>query len=318
MKLSKTNPIYRALAIAALACATSQVLHAQSASANSVNIGGTPAPVQAVDDPYNLPSPGPVMAGGSTPASASFDQNVLPALQKFIAQDLPDGQNNLNAPIFQIDPNKLVLASATSVTATFINDGGAYDSAVGVDALAPGQGEPANWWEEVTSPTASLVFANAGSTDSSWPSGTPGVRNTSQPVLPGDFVNMGTYAAGTKLDFFLMANGANQAWAPVFSANESLNEDGFNQHVAAFNVSVLGLPTMNSPYIFLAFKDMWGGGDRDMNDVIIALNVGAANVKSLLATPEPAMPLTFTACLGLALFAVRKNQKKNQTNKTVA
>ena len=46
-----------------------------------------------------------------------------------------------------------------------------------------------------------------------------------------------------------------------------------------------------------------------MNDVIIALNVGTATTHALLATPEPAMPLTFSACLGLALFAVRKNRK---------
>ena len=60
----------------------------------------------------------------------------------------------------------------------------------------------------------------------------------------------------------------------------------------------------------------YGGGDKDINDTIIAINIGAANVKALLATPEPAMPLTFTACLGLALFAVRKNQQNHQKKVT--
>jgi len=70
---------------------------------------------------------------------------------------------------------------------------------------------------------------------------------------------------------------------------------------------------LNSPYVFLSFEDLYGGGDKDINDTIIAINIGAANVKALLATPEPAMPLTFTACLGLALFAVRKNRKAAAT-----
>ena len=308
MKKNQMNPVPHILA-AALLLATTSLYAAPVANSTTISGPGIPSPVQAVDDPYNLPTSGLVMQGGSTADSASFDKNVLPEVEQFIAQNLPEAQNNLGSKAFELDPNKIILQSQQSVTATFIHDGGAFDSAVGVDALAQGQSEPANWWEEVTSPTAKLVFPNTGSTESQWATGPWGTRNTTQPVLPGDFVNMGTYAAGTKLDFFLMANGANQAWAPVFSANESLNQDGFNQHVAAFTAKVFAVPQLNSPYLFLAFKDYWGGGDKDINDVVIALNVGTANVKSLLATPEPAMPLTFTACLGLALVAVRKNRK---------
>jgi hypothetical protein len=313
MKTSPTQLIKHALALAAVASVSTTIAHATLSAGN-----GVPAPVQAVDDPWGIPDTmGPVMAAGSSAQSVQFDQNVLPGIQKFIAQNLPDGHNNLNAPIFQIDPNKLVLSQAASVTATFINDGGAFDSSVGVDVVKPGA-DPSGWWQEITSPTASLVFPNTGSTDSSWPTGTPGVRNVSQPVLPGDFVNMGSFAAGSKLDFFLVADGANGG-GTIFSADESLNEDGFNQHVAAFTGSVFAQPQLNSPYVFLAFKDMWGGGDKDMNDVVMALNVGVANVHALLATPEPAMPLTFGACLGLAFFAVRKAQKNNlATNMTAA
>lgn len=307
MKTYPTRLYKHALSLAVMVAASSTIVHADVAADN-----GVPAPVQAVDDPWSIPTTmGPVMAAGSDAQSAQFDQNVLPSIQQFIKNNLPDGQNNLNQPIFQIDPNKLILSQAASVTATFINDGGAYDSSVGVDVVKPGN-DPQNWWDEITSPTASLVFPNTGSTVSSWPAGGPvGVRNTTQPVLPGDFVNMGNFAAGSKLDFFLVADGANNYWGSIFSADEALNDDGFNQHVAAFTGSVFAQPQLNSPYIFLAFKDMWGGGDKDMNDVVMALNVGTANVRALLATPEPAMPLTFGACLGLAFFAVRKNQKKN-------
>jgi Domain of unknown function (DUF4114) len=165
----------------------------------------------------------------------------------------------------------------------------------------------------VTSPTAKLLFPDASTPLGGAAAIGSGTRTPSQPVVPGDFVNLGTVAKGTALDFFLLSNGANNGSAPVFSTQESLNQDGFKQHVAAFTTKLFAIPQLNSPYVFLAFEDLYGGGDKDINDTVIAINVGQANVKSLLATPEPAMPLTFTACLGLALVAVRKNRKHNVT-----
>ena len=78
------------------------------------------------------------------------------------------------------------------------------------------------------------------------------------------------------------------------------------RHVAAFTPQVFAAPQLNSPYVFIAFKDMWGGGDKDINDAVIALNVGAATVKSLLATPEPAMWLTLGSFLVLAVWVKRR------------
>jgi len=51
-------------------------------------------------------------------------------------------------------------------------------------------------------------------------------------------------------------------------------------HVVAF-----ALP--DSPYLIIAFEDMYGGGDRDYNDVIFALDIGRANIQNLISTPEP-------------------------------
>ena len=153
------------------------------------------------------------------------------------------------------------------------------------------------------------MFADTSSSEGGFSSSPYGTRTPTDPVLPGDFVNLGKYAAGTKLDFFLMANGADQSWSPIYSTDATLNNDGFSQHVGVFTTHLFAVPQLNSPYLFLTFEDQWGGGDHDINDTIIALDVGVATVNSLLATPEPAMPLTFAACLGLALIAVRKNKK---------
>ena len=61
---------------------------------------------------------------------------------------------------------------------------------------------------------------------------------------------------GTKLDFFLIADGANGG-TNVFSTNSSLNKDGVN-HVMSYAFAVPG-----SSYLLISFEDMYGGGDRD-------------------------------------------------------
>ena len=268
-------------------------------------------PIQSTASPYSLPVAGTVMQAGSDAASKNFDTTVLPEALQFIKSALPEGVNNTKSTAFEIDPSKIVLATSQDVTATFIYEGAAYHNSIGFDAIAPGQSDPLNNWNEVKSPTASLIFPDASSGSSGYQESDsiPGVRTASQPLLPGDFENIGKFAAGTKLDFFLLSNGANNYWANIFSTQESLNSDGFNQHAAAFTANLFAIPQLNSPYIFLSFEDMYGGGDQDINDTIIALNVGTATVNRLLATPEPTMAASLAGCLALAFVAGRKKLK---------
>ena len=281
------------------------------------NNGGKISPFQSSADPYGLKKAGPVMEAGSTATSAQFDKTLLPEALKFCAQYLPDGRNNLNSPAVQIDPNKLVLATKQAVTATFISESAGFHNSVGFSTVAAGGKDPQNWWAQVTDPTAKLVFPDVSSPEDFNAGGAYSqTRSASQLLLPGDFVNLGTMAKGTKLDFFLIANGANQDWAPVFSSVESINNDGYTHHVNGFTASVFAQPALNSPYVFLTFKDWWGGGDNDINDAVIALNVGKETVKSLLSTPEPAMWLTFGSFLAVAIWA--KRRMTNQTIATVA
>ena len=277
-------------------------------TANSAG-GGVVSPVQSSADPYGLQLAGPVMQAGSDAAGQSFDKSVLPSLDAFISANLPDGQNNTKSGVFEIDPNKLILANKAAVTTYFVSESGGYASSIGVNVTTAGK-DPSSVANELSSPNSSLIFPSANSVDDFIVNSPNQTRTASQPVLPGDFVNLGTMAQGTKLDFFMIANGANQGGAPVYSATESLNPDGYNQHVAGFTAQILAVPALNSPYVFLAFKDMWGGGDQDMNDVIVAVNIGAANVKALLATPEPAMWLTLGSFLALAIWAKRRMDRQ--------
>lgn len=309
MKRSNLNNKLALTILASLASAS--LLHADASSASQSQTG-TPDPVQAQVDPFNLPKAGTVMEANSTATSQSFDTTVMPSLMQFIRQNLPEGVNNSASVAYQIDPSKLSVAVTHDITATFIYENAGYHNSVGVDVVGANQSQPQTAWDEVTSPTAKLLFADASNPAGGAATIGDNNRTQDQPVSPGDFVDMGTVQAGSKLDFFLVSNGANGG-NQVFSTQEALNEDGYTKHVAEFTPTLFAVPQLNSPYVFLSFEDLWGGGDRDVNDTIVAINIGAANVKSLLATPEPAMPLTFGACLGLAFFAVRKNRQATAT-----
>jgi hypothetical protein len=139
MKKTQMNTVPHILA-AALLLATTSLQAAPVANSTSAN--GTPNTVQAKDDPYGLAKAGPVMQAGSTAASKSFDQTVMPSLLSFIKQTLPEGVNNTKSKAFEIDPSKLVMTTTADVTATFVYENAGYQNAIGVDAVAPGQKSP--------------------------------------------------------------------------------------------------------------------------------------------------------------------------------
>jgi hypothetical protein len=257
---------------------------------------GTVSPVQSPADPDKLPLIGSVMEGGSDASSKAFDTSVLPGALAFINANLPEGQNNSGSPVVtKVDPSKLVLATATDLRATFVYEGAGYHNTLGLNTTGLG----------INSGNPGIIFPDVSSTDGFDNQGTAGTRTPSEPLLPGDFVNLGTYAAGTTLDFFLIADGANGGSSVYNSTSAASNPDGLD-HVGMFSPTMFVVPQLNSPYLFVTFEDLLGGGDRDYNDVVFAFNVGTATVKSLLATPEPSMYLTLGGFLALAIWAKRR------------
>ena len=258
---------------------------------------GTISPVQSAADPLKLPIIGPVMLAGSDATSKDFDANVLPGALDFIRAHLPEGHNNTKSPVVQkVDPSKLVLAAKTAVTATFVYEGAGYHNTLGVNTTGVG----------VQSGNPAIIFPDASSTDGYSNQSTPGTRTKSEPLLPGDFVNLGTYAKGTALDFFLIADAVYGGTTVYNSINgSSTNPDGLN-HVGMFTPTMFASPELNSPYVFVSFEDLYGGGDKDYNDTIFAFNVGSATVHSLFATPEPSMYVTLGGFLALGIWAKRR------------
>ncbi len=239
---------------------------------------GTPNAVQATARPQGLSIAGPVMAVGSDASSASFQKSVLPSITQLVNTRLSECRS-FNDSASLLDPTRLHLRTQSDVRVYFIGEGAGYRNTLGFSVTADGQ----------AASTRKLIFPDASSSASTYDPASTVARTASLPLLPGDFVNLGSVAAKSTLDFFLISNGANGGNS-VFSTIAARNPDRIN-HVVAF-----ALP--DSPYLILGFEDMLGGGDRDFNDVMIAVDIGVRNVAALTGAPEPALALI----LGLFLL----------------
>lgn len=254
----------------------------------------TPSPVQAtIKSPLSVT--GPVYLGGSDESSTKFLNQVLPQVQKLLNGTLGESKK-VDDSSMRLDPAKLNLATASDVRVYFVGEGAGYSNSLGFNALGigTGNGDP------------SLIFPNASSIVSYLSQGTQGIkRTTSAPLLPGDFVDLGTFKSGSQLDFFMIADGANNG-KNVYTANASSNPDKIN-HVVAFALE-------NSPYLIVGFEDLFGGGDRDFNDLLFAVEIGASNVAALIATPEPAAWLTMLGLFGYVGWTASRMRFRTPVN----
>lgn len=91
----------------------------------------------------------------------------------------------------------------------------------------------------------------------------------------GDYVNVGNVAAGTTLDFALLANGYQNDNFHTYYANVALNPDRL-QHVMAYEYQ---------GYLILAWEDLYNGGDKDYNDIVFAIDIGETNLDNIPTEP---------------------------------
>ena len=248
------------------------------------------SPVQSAARPFNLDIAGPVYLAGSDTRSAAFQANELPTMINTVNQNLSEFKPLDNIASKALDPSKLVLSTDAQVRVYFVAEGAGYHNTLGINLSGTG----------IATGNPKLIFPDASSQQSSYKFGSDqggSVRSSGAPLMSGDFVDFGTMKAGQKLDFFLVADGANGAnKLHVWTASPKVNSDGI-QHMASFGVK-------DSSYLLLSFEDMAGGGDRDYNDIVFAVQVGAKNVAAL-ANPEPRSALTFLL-LGATVYVVRR------------
>jgi len=242
--------------------------------------------------PFGIGLAGPVMRAGSDSASAEFQANELPSLLNFVNANLSESQSLADISAVSLDPSALTLNLDSTVRTYFLSEGAGYRNTLGytpVDAQAGASG------------AQSLIFPDASS-HNQYSSNPTDTSSDSTPLQPGDFVDLGTYSAGTLIDFFLISNGANGG-TNTYTADSASNPDGM-QHVVSY-----ALP--GSPYLIIGFEDLFGGGDMDYNDIVFAVDIGAANVERLVAVaaPEPATWAMMGLTLALAAWRFRRGER---------
>ncbi|MEM7314761.1 MAG: DUF4114 domain-containing protein, partial [Planctomycetota bacterium] len=198
----------------------------------------TYSPVQSSARPFGLDIIDLVALEGSDSASSDFMDNQLESFQNLVDENLSERREaslDGNSSLIALDPTRMTLSEQTTVRAYFVGEGAGYHNTLGFNADGLG----------VDSGNPFLVFPDASSPRSYLSSGRK-KRTVSEPLMPGDFVQLGEFGAGTLLDFFLIANGA-RGGTNVYGAPAERNPDGLD-HIVAF-------AQVENPYVLIGFED---------------------------------------------------------------
>ncbi|WP_353567098.1 DUF4114 domain-containing protein [Haloferula sargassicola] len=241
--------------------------------------------------PLGLSPVAKVSAAGSDAAAASFQLETLPVLLQFVNTNLGESQALADISAVSLDPQSITLSQDASVRVYFVSDGAGYSNTLGFTAADLSTGET----------TTQLIFPDASSentyyTNLSRLSNSNALRDNAAPLVPGDFVDLGKVSTSSVLDFFLIADGANGG-TQIYGTDASANPDLLS-HIVAFALE-------DSPFLLIGFEDVYGGGDLDFNDLVIAVDIGAAKVAHL-ANPEPATWLMMGALAGAGWWFHRR------------
>ncbi|MEO1402103.1 MAG: DUF4114 domain-containing protein [Cyanobacteria bacterium J06635_1] len=183
-----------------------------------------------------------------------------------------------------LDLNELTwLAGVDPVEVFFINEGAGYRNKFFYDTeardpLAPNDiSDLTSIWDDVASPYSILSEANG-------------------PLSLGEGVNLGQFEGETRLNFFLQ-NPQGDVFGTDAATDITFNPDDL-QHVTAYR---------SGEYMVIGFEDITGGGDRDYNDVVIAVK-GLVDTADKADVPEPASTV---AIAGMALFGLVRRRRRH-------
>jgi hypothetical protein len=194
------------------------------------------------------------------------------------------------ADMARVDLSKLNLKFDYNVKSYFINEGAGYRNQLAFQSTG-------------TTNTSGLIYKDiaCGTADNVTGATCQGAWG-GDTLNFGDSVNLGTIKAGSQLDFWLRADGANRGdKSYIFGTQNASNADGL-QHAIAYAYKGM---------IVMGFEDLYGDGksnqgkfnersDRDFNDTVFVIDIGEDNLKAIQTkVPEPGS----LAAIGLAASA---------------
>lgn len=218
-------------------------------------LGGTPASPQSTARPFNLPIISQVQKAKSDTDATNFYNNNMSTLLNIVKNNLSEGVAIKNVSAFKLDADKLFIRQKASkpIRVYFVTEDAGYHNSLGFAFTPAGSPTPG---------TPYLVFPDVS---------TGSKRTATEPLVQGDFVEIGYGGNGYQLDFFLISNGANGGTSWLWNDPDK-NSDHL-QHVVAYYVP-------NTSLILIGYEDILGGGDLDYNDCLFVVDIGIENIQA--------------------------------------
>lgn len=234
------------------------------------------APIQATQRPLDLPLYAPVKASGSDVGSWLFRWFDLSNLIRLADSEFSHSSYLSHFEKMKVDPARLKLVAESAVRVYFIGEGSGFENALGVNLEDMGvdTGKPRILFPNVTTRTQLDVAAKWTRRLHAFAWMMLRDRSPAAPLVPGDFVDLGTLPVGTTLNFFLNAPGQG-----LYNPVAERNPDGLAHMVAS---AVEG-----TPFLLISFEDLLNGGDKDYEDAVFAVEVSDRNVQAILGRYDP-------------------------------
>ena len=206
--------------------------------------------VQSPARPLGLEISDYVQAAGSDDASTEFVKHGLPIINEFL-DGIFEERHNIAQSTTDLTLEDLTLKGDANVRVYFIKEGTVFKNTLGIH----------------TEDSQSLIFPNASSAHSYYGDADTRSKETNEdiPLIPGDFVDLGNLKAGEILDFFMIQDGARKEDNPVFWTEAQRNTDRIS------HTKLHGIYDDNT--LIIGFEDIPGGGDKDFNDLVFAVEI---------------------------------------------
>ncbi|MBW4627695.1 MAG: DUF4114 domain-containing protein [Brasilonema octagenarum HA4186-MV1] len=223
-------------------------------------------------------------------------QSRIPEFQQYVQQErIAIPEDTLN----KLDATKLSLKNDHNVRVWFLNEGAGYKNQLAYEAINGSDYQKG------------LVFDNISCNTSNGANSTCQMGEENGVLNIGDYVDLGTKAAGTKLNFFLKADGFNNPNGYVYGADATQNPDKLN-HLVAYETD---------GYLLVGFEDLYGPkglksdgnglltADRDFNDVVFLIDLGRDNIATV---PESASAIALLGMGGVGVVLQQRRRRQKQ------